>query len=217
MIRSESITKIAPALVKVQALIASAEKSAVNPHLKNKYANLGDVMAAVKPALETNKLMFMQTPVESDDGKLHLETLIIHESGEYIGGVLVMPLPKQDPQGYGSALTYAKRYHLSSILGVNQDDDDGNAARGSTGSYVSAIDACEDMATLQDEFKRAVGLFKGDSAAIKVITDAKDKKKAELAVNKENSFNPAKVAPKEKISQPANTQASTDSEQVEDF
>lgn len=217
MIRSESITKIAPALVKAQAVIASAEKSALNPHLKNKYANLGDVMAAVKPALETNKLMFMQTPIESEDGKLHLETLIIHESGEYIGGILVMPLQKQDPQGYGSALTYAKRYHLSSILGVNQEDDDGNAARGSAGSYVASIDACQEMASLQEEFKRAVGLFKGDSAAIKVITDAKDKKKAELAANKDNGFNPAKVAPKEKISQPAAEPDNTGSEPVEDF
>lgn len=217
MIRSESITKIAPALVKVQALIASAEKSAINPHLKNKYANLGDVMAAVKPALETNKLMFMQTPVESDDGKLHLETLIIHESGEYIGGVLVMPLPKQDPQGYGSALTYAKRYHLSSILGVNQDDDDGNAARGSAGSYVAAIEGCESIEALQDEFKRAAGAFKGDSAAIKVITDAKDKKKAEFAASKDNNFNPSKVAPKEKIAQPVNAPSESSSKPIEDF
>lgn len=215
MIKSETLTKIAPAMVKAQALIASAEKSGVNPHLKNKYANLGDVMDAIKPAMEKNELMFFQTPTPSEDGKLHLETLIIHSSGEFIGGVLVMPLPKQDPQGYGSALTYARRYHLSAMMGVKQDDDDGNAARGSISSYSAIIEACESLPVLQEEYTKAYNVFRGDSASIKVITDAKDKRKAELMTSG-SGFNPANVKQADKI-EPVKINEPAPSQSVEDF
>lgn len=215
MVKSESIAAIAPALVKTQALIASADKSGNNPHLKNKYATLGDVMDAIKPAMESNGLMFLQTPVPSEDGKLHLETLIIHSSGEYIGGVMVMPIQKTDPQGYGSALTYARRYHLSSLIGVKQEDDDGNAARGSASSYADSISACETTEELQEEYKKAFNAFRGDSASIKVITNAKDIRKAELAVNT-SGFNPASTAKPDKI-QAEKTNPAPAAQNVEDF
>lgn len=215
MIKSESISAIAPALVKTQSLIASADKSGKNPHLKNNYATLGDVMDAIKPAMESNGLMFIQTPVPSDDGKLHLETLIIHNSGEFIGGVLVMPIQKSDPQGYGSALTYARRYHLSSLIGVKQEDDDGNAARGNASTYAESIKSCDTMEELQDEYKRAFGAFRGDAASIKVITDAKDKRKAELMVGN-TGFNPAATQKQEKIQAPVKNEDQS-SHSVEDF
>lgn len=215
MLKSDTIKEIAPALVKAQSLIASADKSGKNPHLKNNYATLGDVMDAIKPAMEANGLMFIQTPQPSDDGKLHLETLIIHNSGEFIGGVMVMPIQKPDPQGFGSALTYARRYHLSSLMGVKQEDDDGNAARGSASTYAESIRNCETMEELQEEFKKAFGVFKGDNAAIKVITDAKDTRKAELSV-KNSGFNPATSQQKEKIEQ-QKQEVQSQSQDIEEF
>lgn len=130
MKHSESIKAIAPALLAAQKAIEFAKKDSNNPHFKSKYADLSAVVEAVKPALNAAGIVYIQTASPSDDGKLHLTTTLMHESGEWIGDTLVMPLPKQDPQGYGSALTYGRRYALAAITGVYQDDDDGNAASG---------------------------------------------------------------------------------------
>lgn len=129
---SDSISKIAPALLAAQKAITFAAKDATNPHFRNKYADLPAVVDAVKPALNEAGITFLQsaTPSESDDSKLHLVTRLLHSSGEWIEDTLVMPLPKQDPQGYGSAMTYARRYALAAITGLYQDDDDGNAGSG---------------------------------------------------------------------------------------
>lgn len=134
MKHSESIKAIAPALLAAQKAIAFAKKDATNPHFKNKYADLPAVIEAIKPALNDAGISYIQTPAPSDDGKLHLTTTLLHESGEWIADTLVMPLPKQDPQGYGSAITYARRYALAAITGLYQDDDDGNAASGNRGA-----------------------------------------------------------------------------------
>lgn len=122
---SESLSKIAPALLKAQAAITFAVKDAVNGHLKNRYADLSSVIEAIKPALNDAGIAFVQSGSPSEDGKLHMTTRLIHESGEWMQDTLVMPLPKQDPQGYGSAMTYARRYALAAITGLYQDDDDG--------------------------------------------------------------------------------------------
>ena len=122
---SESITKLAPAILQAQKAITFAIKEAVNGHLRNKYADLSSVIEAIKPALNDAGISFIQSGTESDDSKLHLVTRLMHESGEWIEDTLVMPLPKQDPQGYGSAMTYARRYALAAITGLYQDDDDG--------------------------------------------------------------------------------------------
>lgn len=113
-----------------QKAITFASKDATNPHFKNKYADLPAVVDAVKPALNDSDIAFIQSASPSDDGKLHLTTRLIHTSGEWIEDTLVMPLPKQDPQGYGSAMTYARRYALAAITGLYQDDDDGNEGSG---------------------------------------------------------------------------------------
>jgi hypothetical protein len=128
MLKSDSITLVAAALVQARRDVGIAIKNAANPHLKNRYADLGAVMDAIGGALGDNDLTPFQTPDPSDDGKLHLTTIILHKSGEYIGGEMVMPISKQDPQGFGSALTYARRYALAAALNVTQDDDDGARA-----------------------------------------------------------------------------------------
>jgi hypothetical protein len=134
---SEQLTNISAALVNAQKAITFATKDATNAHFKNKYADLAAVVDAVKPALNDAGIAFIQTPSPSDDGRLHLTTRLIHSSGEWIEDTLVMPLPKQDPQGYGSAITYGRRYALASITGLYQDDDDGNAGSNVAGESSS--------------------------------------------------------------------------------
>jgi len=126
---SELIDKIAPALIAAQAKITFATKDATNPHFKNRYAKLPAVIDAVKPALNGAGIAFLQSPSPSDDGKLHLTTRLIHTSGQWVEDCAVCPLPKADPQGFGSAMTYLRRYSLASICGLYQDDDDGEGAR----------------------------------------------------------------------------------------
>lgn len=202
MNKSESVAKIFSAIVKAQSVVGSAQKNKVNPHLKSKYADLGSVWDAIGPALEANKLAAIQSPQPSDDGHLHLETMLIHESGEWISGTVVMPLPKKDPQGYGSALSYARRYHLASMLGVVQDDDDAaSASKGSAALAADEIRACASMDDLQTVFADKYKSFRNDNAAIRIITKAKDERKMELAQENGQGFNPAKVAKPEPVQQ----------------
>jgi len=121
--------KIAVAMVKVQAGIKAAAKSKLNPFFKNKYADLGSVWEACHEALTANGIAVIQSP-EFRDGVMLLKTTLLHESGESISGEYLIRPVKDDPQGYGSAVTYARRYSLASMIGIIQDDDDGQ--RGST-------------------------------------------------------------------------------------
>lgn len=120
--------KVSAAFVKAQAEIEKASKDKTNPHFRSKYADLGAVVDAIKPALEKNGLAFMQK-FHRDDAGVTVETIIIHESGETLSnGVLNVPASKKDAQGFGSACTYARRYSLQAAFGVAPEDDDGNAA-----------------------------------------------------------------------------------------
>lgn len=125
---SEAIDKIAPAFVKAQAACNGAKKSSNNPHFKSKYADLSAVWSACEEALEANSLAVVQGLGEVIDGKLHIETMLLHSSGQWMKSLASIPLPKSDPQGYGSASTYARRYTLAAMMGIVQEDDDGNAA-----------------------------------------------------------------------------------------
>jgi hypothetical protein len=124
---SDSITKIAPALLKAQKAITFAKKDATNPHFKSKYADLSGVIEAVKGPLNEQDMFFSQMASPSEDGRLHLTTRLLHSSGEWVEDTAVCPLPKADPQGFGSALTYLKRYSLAACVGLPTEDDDGNA------------------------------------------------------------------------------------------
>jgi hypothetical protein len=125
---SESISKIAPALLKAQQAITFASKSATNGHFKSKYADLPSVIDAVKPALNNEGISFIQSGSPSEDGRLHLTTRLLHTSGEWIEDTAVAALAKQDPQAFGSAMTYLRRYQLAAMTGIYQDDDDANEA-----------------------------------------------------------------------------------------
>ncbi len=125
---SEQIDKIAPAFLLAQKAIKFAVKDAQNPHLKNRYADLPSVIDAVKQALNDSGIAIIQTAGDLIEGKMVLSTVLMHESGQWFRSDTTMPLAKQDAQGYGSAVTYARRYALSAMTGLYQDDDDGNAA-----------------------------------------------------------------------------------------
>lgn len=108
--------------------IMGAIKDKTNPHFRSKYADLGNVIDAIKPALVQHGLWFIQT-VHNVPGCAAVETIIMHSSGESLScGVVSIPVNKLDAQGFGSALTYARRYSLSAAFGVAPEDDDGNEA-----------------------------------------------------------------------------------------
>jgi hypothetical protein len=125
---SESLTSFLPAFLEAQKQITFAIKDSVNPHLKSKYADLPSVIDAVKIALNSNGIVFMQSPGKTSDMHISLVTRLMHSSGEWIESELTMPIVKNDPQGFGSALTYGRRYSLAAITGLYQDDDDGQKA-----------------------------------------------------------------------------------------
>ena len=126
--KSESLANIAAALAKAQPKIEGAVKDKTNPHFRSQYADLGNVVDAIKPAIAEHGLSFVQCCHPSDTGA-DVETIILHESGEWIScGRIHVPATKHDAQGFGSALTYARRYSLSAAFGVAPEDDDGNAA-----------------------------------------------------------------------------------------
>lgn len=119
---------ISAALVNAQKQFAPALKTNTNPHFKSKYVGLDGCVEAVIDALNDNGIYLMQKNHPNDTG-IAVETIFIHESGETIsGGVLTVPADKQNPQGYGSALTYARRYSLMAACGIAPEDDDGQAA-----------------------------------------------------------------------------------------
>jgi hypothetical protein len=120
--------KIATALVKAQKAFGPALKSSTNPHFKSRYADLAACDEAVIDALNNNGIALIQQSHECADGVI-IETLFVHESGETLsGGKLHVPATKQDAQGYGSAMTYARRYSLQAACGIAPEDDDGNNA-----------------------------------------------------------------------------------------
>jgi hypothetical protein len=124
----DNIKNLAKALVKATAQIEGASKDSTNPHFRNKYADLASVTDAIKKPLNDNGLTYSQI-IHRLEGGVGVETLIIHESGETMSnGIAFVPAPKNDPHGYGSALTYARRYSLSACFGVIQEDDDANGA-----------------------------------------------------------------------------------------
>lgn len=126
---SPTIGKIAGALAKAQGAMRHALKEADNTHFKSKYADLASVIDAARPALSENGIAVVQRDLPTEAPGVIVQTVLLHESGEWIAdeGVYV-PASKLDAHGYGSARTYARRYGLASVVGVAQEDDDGNAA-----------------------------------------------------------------------------------------
>jgi hypothetical protein len=131
MTQTKQPETLAAAMAAAFGAIEAATKGANNPHFKTKYADLTSVIEAIKPPLVANGLFFTQHPTPNEKG-VEIETILHHKGGESMSlGVLFVPADRGNAQGFGSALTYARRYALVTAFGVPVEDDDGNAAAAS--------------------------------------------------------------------------------------
>jgi hypothetical protein len=187
MNKSESIAGLAAALAKAQGAMKGAVKDSANPFFKSKYADLASVVEAIRAAFSANGLSYIQTVEPSDKDEVRVETTLLHASGEWIScGVLALPVSKADAQGYGSALTYARRYSLSAAVGVAPEDDDGNAAvaakpNGGLDKAFGGLRRANNDA-LQAVFKTAYKEAQrdNDTMGMATLTNAKNKRKEVL-------------------------------------
>lgn len=129
MKHSEQLNELATALSKAQGEIKGAVKDQENPFFKKSYADLESVWDACRNPLSKNGLSIIQTTDIAEFGTV-LTTTLLHSSGQYISGTYPINPIKNDPQGTGSAITYARRYSLAAIVGIYPSDDDGESAVG---------------------------------------------------------------------------------------
>lgn len=141
---------IATALLSAKRTFGPALKDKTNPAFKSKYADLGACLEAVeKPCLDAGIVLYQET--FEDVSGVTVETVFLHESGEVLRcGKFHVPSSKQDPQGYGSALTYARRYSLITACGIAPEDDDGNAAKAPQVSLLNKAQ-CVDLTNMVNE------------------------------------------------------------------
>jgi len=174
--------KISAALVKAQKAFGPALKSSTNPHFKSRYADLAACVEAVIDGLNSNDIALIQNTHECQDGVI-VETMFIHSSGRMLSaGKLHVPAAKHDPQGYGSALTYARRYSLMAACGIAPEDDDGNAARKpqiSLQASLAAMEASTSMDALKTAYKAAFQAH-GANDQIEAMKDAMKAKLMEV-------------------------------------
>jgi hypothetical protein len=179
---------IATALVKAQKAFGPALKTATNPHFRSRYADLSACVEAVMDGLNDNGIALVQQLHEAEHG-VTVETVFIHESGEMLNcGKLFVPATKQDAQGFGSALTYARRYSLMAACGIAPEDDDGNAASkkptidsNQMADHLLAIQDATDQDSLKTTYQAAYKACGTDANWQKKVIAAKDAKKASLA------------------------------------
>ena len=182
---------IAAALSAAQAEMGSAPKSANNPHFKSKYADLDSVMDACRPALNRHGIAVIQPPIDDESGR-YVETRLLHSSGESLSCRVPLIVQKNDMQGYGSAVTYARRYGLMCMAGIAPDDDDGNAAvaaaprqkskpepKPANDAAQKATEYLSDAETLDDLAERWKSL-PNSTRALPAVQKAKDAQKAAL-------------------------------------
>ena len=173
MEKSANITEIGKALSNFHNSMGKIMKSETNPFFKSKYASLPNILDAIQAPLFESGLVFLQMP---DEDKL--TTILIHsESGEFFQSSYAMHPTKNDPQGIGSAITYARRYALCAILGLNVDeDDDGNKASEPVKGYkFTKIGECKTVAELETLWNESK-----DLQSDKVFKNEVAKRKKEL-------------------------------------
>jgi len=182
------------ALVKAQKEMGAVIKNASNPHLKSKYADLGSVLDACQTALHSNGFAIVQ-PCGKDDHGAYVETVLAHESGESFASRVYLVVGKQDMQGVGSAITYARRYGLLGMAGLAPEDDDGEATKApkreapppfdpvaAHDRIARKLEAAKTLADLADAWEGATVKDIEDvrSDLAKALTSTKDRLKAEL-------------------------------------
>lgn len=178
MNRSEAIDLVSAAFVKAQREMGNAIKDSSNPFFKSKFADLNAIREAVMPALAKYNLSIAQ-PMVVINGINYIETMILHESGQYISGLTEVVHPKKDDaQNFGAGTTYARRFGLQSLVCVGSEDDDGNGVMGKTtkAPYVASTPT-----------KTFV-----PPANVKAEIEAAEKPKGGFGVKKDNKPAPAK-------------------------
>jgi len=159
MNQSPTIGAIAAALAKAQLAFKPAIKDALNPFFKSKYVDLAGAIDSVREALSANGLAIVQSTEAGE--KLVLHTTLLHSSGEWIGGTYPIVAVKPDPQGIGSAVTYARRYSLMALLGIAAEDDDGESAHGREAKVATITgEAKKKKPTWSDEQRTTAGTLK---------------------------------------------------------
>lgn len=147
----KTVNGLYAALAKAQTEMGKALKDSDNPHFKSKYADLASVMAACMPALNANGIAVLQ-PTHDEDGRMYVKTIFVHaSSGETAECRVPLIVAKNDMQGYGSAVTYARRYGLMSMAGIAPEDDDGNAAANAAPKMATAAHMKRRLAELQND------------------------------------------------------------------
>ena len=186
---------IAKALCAAQREMGKALKTANNPHFRSKYADLGAVMDACLPALNSNGIALLQ-PTGTDAHGPYVDTVLLHETGESLSCRVHLVVNKNDMQGIGSAMTYARRYGLMAMAGIAPEDDDGNAAAkaapkhapqnrtpaGHPASADVASASLSNAATL-DQLAAIWGDLPNSVKVLPEVIGAKDLRKAELQKN----------------------------------
>lgn len=172
--------QVSAALVRAQKDFGPALKTSSNPHFKSKYADLAACVEAVIDSLNANGIALIQKQ-HPNDGGVAVETIFVHESGESLStGVLTVPASKQDPQGYGSALTYARRYSLMAACGIAPEDDDGNAAAAAKTRPAAANQPTQgDTSPKATAMRIIAGVAAGDAAGAAHAMSEWDQKRLE--------------------------------------
>lgn len=177
---------IAAALAAAQAQMGKALKSANNPHFKSKYADLSSVVDATMPALNANGIAVIQPMQESETGRVVM-TKFIHTSGEVLECAIPLIVAKNDMQGMGSAITYARRYGLMSLAGIAPEDDDGNAAAKaaprtiSADQFIALRDTAEQAGVSSDKICAAYGAPSLEQFPVEAFDRAMKKLRATIA------------------------------------
>lgn len=213
---SEKFDEVLPALHKARSLFVKVKKDRQNSHLKNKYATLDSVLDAITPALTDNSLMLMQDMIESEaPNRIKVETTVMHISGQWVKFYAELPIVKNDPQGVGSAFTYARRYAAAAAFGLSQADDDAQIAVKSAQDWKRDIDKCEDLESLQKVLKSAWSA--SDNASKQVIKEHYENRKAQIEIGSARGFSPA--APRQNLATSVDQPAAkaVESQPITDF
>lgn len=213
---SEKFDEVLPALHKARSMFVKVKKDKQNTHLKNKYATLDSVLDAITPALTDNDLMLMQDMIESEaPNRIKVETTVIHVSGQWVKFYAELPIVKNDPQGVGSAFTYARRYAAAAAFGLSQADDDAQIAVKSAQDWKRDIDKCEDLESLQRVLKQAWSAC--DPASKQVVKEHYESRKAQIEIGSARGFSP--VAPRQNLATTVDQPAAkaVESQPITDF
>lgn len=178
MRQSENISKISAALNRAQKNMGNAVKDSANPFFRSKYADINSIREAIMPSLLAEGITVLQPPAHAE-GKNFIETVLVHESGEFFASMNEVIVAKQnDPQSYLAAQTYTRRGALQAFLNVGADDDDGNTANGrtETKSVRSAVATSAPAAPKVEEKKEA-------APALAAVEKTEDKPKRSFRRN----------------------------------